>query len=324
MFWWIIFGSFIGAITLFLFLLPKLKVYEKINKEIIIMNENAQKEKEKINEEIISEKEKIKNLLERKEELTNEINQIKEYLIKIEESVELTKKKTLNVMQEELSISAEKEREKYLKAEQEYKNHYLKVLDEYSKKFLNDIDDKILLKEKLEKEIEDLKSKSFAAIEAHKRNLEKEENKNFFRLQLSNEDLKEIKELKNVASSLRNSEPLYKVIWKVYYENPYTDLIGRVIGKETVMGIYKIQNLHNGMCYVGQCVDAANRWKQHIKRGIGAETPTKNKLYPAMMKYGVENFSFEIIEKCSKEKLNEREQYWQEYFKAKEFGYSIK
>ena len=63
------------------------------------------------------------------------------------------------------------------------------------------------------------------------------------------------------------------------------------------------------MCYVGQCVDAANRWKQHIKRGIGAETPTKNKLYPAMLKYGVENFSFEIFEKCPKEKLNEREQY---------------
>ena len=317
MFWWIIFSGFIGATVIFLFLLPKIKVCKNVNEEIIFINTELEKQREKIDEE-------IKNLLKRKKELTDEIGQIKEYLTKMEESVESTKEKALQIMQEELSISAEKEREKYLKAEQEYKNHYLKTIDECSKEMLNDINSKILLKEKLEANIEDLKSKFSAAVEAHKRSLEKEENKNFFRLQLSDEDLKEIKQLRSVASFLRNSEPLNKVIWKVYYENPYSDLIGRVIGKETVTGIYKIQNLQNGMCYVGQCVDAANRWKQHIKRGIGAETPTKNKLYPAMLKYGVENFSFEIIERCPKEKLNEREQYWQQFFKAKEFGYSIK
>ena len=43
-----------------------------------------------------------------------------------------------------------------------------------------------------------------------------------------------------------------------------------------------------------------------------------------MLSTGVENFTFEIIEECSREQLNEREQYWQDYFKAKEFGYSIK
>ena len=78
------------------------------------------------------------------------------------------------------------------------------------------------------------------------------------------------------------------------------------------------------MCYVGQAVSISERWRQHIKRGLGAETPTNNKLYPAMQKFGVENFSFEMIEECERSKLNEREDYWQEFFKAKEFGYSIK
>ena len=68
----------------------------------------------------------------------------------------------------------------------------------------------------------------------------------------------------------------------------------------------------------------ADRWKQHIKRGIGAETPTRNKLYPAMLEYGVENFTFEIVEECERSKLNEREDYWQEYFHARDYGYSIK
>jgi group I intron endonuclease len=78
------------------------------------------------------------------------------------------------------------------------------------------------------------------------------------------------------------------------------------------------------MCYVGQAANIADRWKQHIKRGIGAEPLTRNKLYPAMLSIGVENFSFEIIEECDRSKLNELEDYWQDFYKAKEFGYSIK
>lgn len=42
------------------------------------------------------------------------------------------------------------------------------------------------------------------------------------------------------------------------------------------------------------------------------------------MEDGVENFSFEIIEDCAPDKLNEREDYWQDFWHAKEFGYSIR
>ena len=141
---------------------------------------------------------------------------------------------------------------------------------------------------------------------------------------MSNEDIEEIVKLRQVTALLRDSEPLNKVIWKVYYEKPYTDLIGRVVGTGVHTGIYKITNLENQKCYVGQAANIADRWKQHIKRGIGAEAPTRNKLYPAMLQHGVENFTFEIIEECSRDKLNEREDYWQDYFGAREFGYSIK
>jgi hypothetical protein len=33
---------------------------------------------------------------------------------------------------------------------------------------------------------------------------------------------------------------------------------------------------------------------------LGAEAPTKNKLYPAMASIGVENFTFEVIEECER------------------------
>jgi hypothetical protein len=43
-----------------------------------------------------------------------------------------------------------------------------------------------------------------------------------------------------------------------------------------------------------------------------------------MAEEGVWNFTFEVVEECEKSKLSEREQYWQKFFGAKEYGYSIK
>ena len=154
--------------------------------------------------------------------------------------------------------------------------------------------------------------------------MEMENKQDYYRICLSNEDAAEIKRLREVLPYLRDKTPLNKVIYKVYYEKPLTDMIGRVVGSGVHTGIYKITNIENQMCYVGQAANIADRWKQHCKRGVGAEDWTQNKLYPAMYSLGVENFTFEIVEECDRSKLNEREDYWQDYFHAKDFGYSIK
>ena len=173
-------------------------------------------------------------------------------------------------------------------------------------------------------ELETLQRIRAAAIEDAKRQEEMKTQSEFYKLQISTEDLDDICELKQVEKKLSKKEILNKLIYKVYFEKPYTDLIGRVIGKETKTGIYKITNTLNQKVYIGQAVNIAERWKQHIKRALGAEPLTQNKLYPAMQKDGVWNFTFEIVEVCEKSQLSEREQYWQRYFGAKEYGYSIK
>ena len=48
-----------------------------------------------------------------------------------------------------------------------------------------------------------------------------------------------------------------------------------------------------------------------------------NKLYIAMFKDGVENFSFELLEKCDKNELNEREIYWIDFYRSQEHGYNM-
>ena len=173
-------------------------------------------------------------------------------------------------------------------------------------------------------DLEQYRLKRADAIEDAKRQEEMKTQENFYKLQISETDLSDILELKTVEKNLSKKEVLNKLIYKVYFEKPYTDLAGRVVGKETKTGIYKITNTLNQKVYIGQAVNIAERWKQHIKRALGAEPLTQNKLYPAMAEDGVWNFTFEIVEVCEKAQLGEREQYWQKFFGAKEYGYSIK
>lgn len=176
----------------------------------------------------------------------------------------------------------------------------------------------------IEKNYAKLKNQVDNATLAAKREEEKKNNIKFYQINLSQEDKEDIKKLKEIEKKLSRPDVLNKLIYKVYLEKPTTDLVNRVIGPDSVTGIYKITNTVNQMTYVGQSVDLKARWRQHIKRGIGAETPLKNKLYPAIEEFGVWNFTFEVVEICKKEELNEREQFWQEYFNAKTYGYSIK
>ena len=85
--------------------------------------------------------------------------------------------------------------------------------------------------------------------------MEMETQQDYYRVCLSNEDICEINKLREVLPYLRDKTPLNKVIYKVYYEKPLTDMIGRVVGPGVHTGIYKITNINNNMCYVGQAVN---------------------------------------------------------------------
>ena len=59
--------------------------------------------------------------------------------------------------------------------------------------------------------------------------------------------------------------------------------------------IYKITNTVNNEVYIGQTYkDYNKRWQQHIRDG--KEGKKKTKLVQAFIEYGVENFTFEVLE----------------------------
>lgn len=79
--------------------------------------------------------------------------------------------------------------------------------------------------------------------------------------------------------------------------------------------IYKITNLVNNKAYIGQTTwPVETRWASHINVAVGNNKTKRDAIHLAIAKYGVDNFSFEVIETPSDDKLNEREQYWIDYY----------
>ena len=310
----ILIGALVGAGVLYVIIKPKLKATQELDEATKLQNEE-------LHTELVALEKQHAALTARRQEIQDSITLLEK---QAEESSNAIYKKSWELANEKMSNASEAMSKQYEQAKQTAENDYLETLKDCANSFTSQINDKKNELKKVQDELTDLVQKLNSAVEANKRAEEIKQKQDFYKLQLTAIDLDEIKRLREVEPYLREKEPLNKVIWKVYYEKPYTDLIGRVVGTGIHTGIYKITNIENQMCYVGQAVNIADRWKQHIKRGIGAEAPTRNKLYPAMLEVGVENFTFEIVEECDKSKLNEREDYWQEFFHAKDFGYSIK
>ena len=279
--------------------------------------EEAEKQVQKLRQTSAEYQNSVNNLRQETKDLTLEIALQKERCKDIQENIEYTET-TLRAIKME-------EREKWFT---EYKSAQERELAIAAKEFIEQFNAQAKVKldigADIAAEIAQLKKTAQAAIEIAKMREADAAKKDFYRLQIDELALEDIQELKEVMKKLNQPEVLGKLIWKVYYEKAYTDLCGRLFTKP-VMGIYMITNLKNEMCYVGQAVNIQERWRQHIKRAIGAETPTQNKLYPAMAKFGAENFTFQVIEEITdRNLLDEREDYWQDFYKAKEFGYSIK
>ena len=251
------------------------------------------------------------------ESATNHLNDLNDSILRVEkqaqQAADLFYQSKMESAQNKLSQDLADLAKQHEENVQHFSDEYSHIVSDTLDRF-KDLSDQVAV----------MQATTDAAIAAAKRAEEMKDNLAFYRIQLSAVDIKEIELLRSVEPYLRDKEPLNKVIWKCYYEKPTTDMIGRVVGSGIKTGIYKLTEIETGKCYVGQAANIAERWKQHIKRGVGAETPTRNKLYPAMIAAGPENFTFEVIEICDRAALDTREDYWQDYFKAKEFGYSIK
>ena len=168
-------------------------------------------------------------------------------------------------------------------------------------------------------ELKILEEKQLAFINEQKRKAEMLAQKDYYRLNISTIDEGDIALLREIQSRFFRKEAIDKIIWDVYYKPAYDILMSHLMNKDKVCGIYKITCISSEKSYIGQSVDIKERFKQHIKTALSS-APSTNKLYQEMKQYKPSDFLFEILEEVPRASLNERETYWINFYKTKEYG----
>lgn len=93
------------------------------------------------------------------------------------------------------------------------------------------------------------------------------------------------------------------------------------MSQSKICGVYKITHIASGKSYIGISKDIYRRWVQHKSWvNTGAR---RSAIYSAMQKYGIDAFSWQIIEECSKDDLEMREQHWIAVFDTFRNGYNL-
>lgn len=303
----------LGLIMFIIGIITCVYAYHKINNQ-----KQIDKQTEETNKKLL---ENYNELIIKQNNLIDKIN-----LLEQQEQSKTDKLKELNELTENMNKSAAAAFEQYVdtlensydQIEREFENS-VEILDtsyaSLQDTYLSKID---TVKQDLDK----ITKTRAAAMEAQLREEKIKQDKEFYQLKISLIELKDVKILRDIEYKLSNPRVLRMLIWTTFYREPMTQLCNNILGTSTVTGIYKITNQLNGIYYIGQAVDVAKRWKDHAKCGLGIDAPASNKMYSAMQQNGLENFTWELLEKCSSNELNEKEKFYIELYQAKEYGYN--
>lgn len=275
----------------------------------------AERNKQKI-QQLIEEENNVKQHYEEiKNELEKDYKDKQLWYTEQERSAALARSRANET---EIAKAAQYKSESLRKLEEDYKEQR-EVLKTTFDKYSADLKER---KEQLDKEIQDYENKQNAIIEQFKKDEENKQKQDFYRVKLNDIEKKDVAQLKRLALEFSKPEALKKVIYEVYYKARLEELFKRVLGENKDKGgIYKITNINNQKVYIGKTTKFMERWRVHSKRGCGLDT-IKNILYDNMYQDGLENYTWEIVEVCSKEQQTEREKYWINFYKSNDYGYN--
>ena len=302
---------FILVIALWFVLTVKIKDNTKAKDEknkLEYQISNLKLEKDKLNYEQLNIKNDIHNLKE-------QINIYTENLRQIDETISNSKLRSQEAFESYCDILDSA----YRNTEKEYSE-----LEDSLKEAYAIAQEKLLAEtSEIQKELDKIKATRTAAIEAQIREKKIKEQQSFYCLKISDVDIADIQKLENIKKTLNKPRVLSMLIWQTWFQKPLKALAANILGTSTVTGIYKITNIITGECYIGQAADVASRWSEHAKCGLGIDTPAGNKLYKAMQEYGLQSFSWELLEKCDRAELNEKERYYISLYDSVNYGYNI-
>ena len=174
--------------------------------------------------------------------------------------------------------------------------------------------------EVLTKEINEYSAKQAAINEAIMRQRALEEQQDFYRVCLGPEAANDVEILNAARRNLKKPEIIDKIIYDNYIGKPVLEMIKRVLQNTTCSGIYKITCIKTGEIYIGRSTDIKSRWQQHCKSAFNCGTIAHSLLHTKMKQYGIEQFTFELVEQVPKEQLSERESFYIDFYQSKKVG----
>jgi len=288
----------------------------KVNTENKKINLQLEEKQLKLADCILTLEKKINTQQNTLEINENQINNYKRELTDLQNNISKTIDNQQEMSRKAFENYCEVLDNKYKEEEEEYEQHKDALQTAYSNLQLQLMREADEAREELAK----IEATRAAAIQAQIKEKEIEENSSFYCLQVTDSELRDIAVLESIKPKLNNERILSMLIWQTYWRTPMTNLCNNVIGKTTKTGIYKITNQKTKECYIGQAVDLASRWKDHAKCGLGIDTPVGNKLYRSMQEFGIQNFSWEVLEECERKELDEKEKYYINLYMSKEYG----
>ena len=330
---WIMAALWLILIGILFFLIKKHRII--LNKEKIKLNKKFQKEEERLikdYEELeaklaarakgiqdnYAEKEKwlkwdLDKLKNDKETLDRHICELKDFgQRQVDEKIKDYEQLRLTQINHSLELE-EKRKQELL---QRQLDDFIASAAETKKSVNDEIEELKLL-------LEDYKSKRDLINQAIVHEKEIHEQQDFYRIVLNESDKEDIQLLNTIEMRLHSRESLYKLIYDVFYKKPLNDMINRVLQGKEFCGIYRITNLKTNEAYIGKSTNIKTRWQNHCKTAIGLDGMARTKIHSAMKEYGIDNFSFEVLEKCTKENYSEREKYWINFYETNVYGYNI-
>lgn len=273
-----------------------------------------------------AEKEEIKFLQEKEAAMANSLR------IAREQYEELTNKKIVEI---DKTISERREqREKELNAElQTKKELYEKSLAEIQEQTDEAITElqqaefdtrtwSNLKIQEYERQANEAQQKIQGIIDTLAQYEKNRQEKLFYTIQLPEEYQEDIEYLlTSVSQKVQHPDIISKLVWAEYVK-PNLDETFKRIQIKPESGIYKLTSLIDGKCYIGKSTDVKKRIADHFKAAIGIKSIADQAIHHAILKQGFWNWQIEIIIYSDKDKLNELEKYYIEFFKSQEFGYN--
>ena len=277
-------------------------------------NKKIYEETERLKAEYELYKTTNETILSENNKLTTQIEEGKKHLSTIQNAIDNQQEMSSNAFKNYCDILEKR----YKEVEEEHDMEIEALNTAYSNlqlKLLREADE-------VRSDLDKIKATRTAAIEAARREKDIENNLTFYCLDISDADKRDIAKLEALKPSLNKPRVLSMLIWQTWFQKPLKALSANVVGATDATGIYKITNIKTKECYIGQAIHIKDRFIEHAKCGLGIDTPAGNKLYKAIQEFGLWNFSFEVLEECPREQLNEKEKYYIDLYSSYDYGYN--